>query len=138
MGYSLFMLVYAVSQMARFWLFVGGFALGAIVLFLLAGLSHQKKGQVRIRYKRKMPASIVGEGWHYCFPFSRRESRKISMAPHPFFHKRYLIEVNDPIAFDKSRKSLQKSLKSGNCKDFESLSKLFADSGATLIEVIRP
>jgi len=138
MGYSLFMLVYAVPQMVRFWLFVGGFALAAVLLFLASGLSHQKKGQVRIRYRRKMPASIVGEGWHFCFPFSRRESRKIFMVPHPFFHKRYLIEVTDPILFDRKRKSLQKSLKSENCKDFDDLSQLFADSGATLIEVTRP
>ena len=128
------MTTFALSQIGRYFLIVGIIFAVAVLLFLSSGLSHQKKNEVRIRYRKGMPASIVGEGWHYVFPFSAKESRKIPLLPHRYFHKRFLIEINDPIRFHQNEKSLRTTLKEGG-KDFDGYQELFARVGAKLLEI---
>ena len=129
------MITFALTQIGRYFLIVGILFALAVILFLLSGLSHQKEGQVRVRYRKGMPASIIGKGWHYAFPFSAKESKKMSLTPHPYYRGRFLIEIADPILFDSKRKSLQNALKNEKGKEFAFYQDLFAACGAKLIEI---
>ena len=136
MGYILFMLTtLPPAQMLRYALFVGGFLLAAVLLFLASGLSILPEGKIRIRYRKGKEPEIVGKGVHYAFPFTCKESKIIVTKPHKEF-KNLIIEVDDPLLFDSKRKELKKILKAIPRSEFEKIHLILVDAGARLVKVV--